>query len=196
MPVPLSANHKVMVADENGNSYGTDLPSLTEFAGKCAEINPASSADWSTITNKPATFTPSAHSHAPSEVTGTAVVDADARLTNDRKPSFVTGDGGTATQAGNKSNSVTINKRCGQITMNGAALAAGAEVTFTVTNSTVAATDVPVVCVQSVGTAGSYLVSVGAVANGSFAITVSNASAGSLSQALVLNFVVIKAVNS
>jgi hypothetical protein len=112
------------------------------------------------------------------------------------KPGYVTGDGGSVTQQTSKSTGVTLNKLSGKITMNGAALAAGAEVTFTVTNSLVSASDVPVVCVQSVGTAGSYLVSVGAVANGSFAITVSNASAASLSQAIVLNFVVIKGASS
>ena len=39
-----------------------------------------------------------------------------------------------------------------------------------------------------------YFVSVGAVANGSCSITVGNTSAGSLSQAIVLNFAVIKSV--
>lgn len=112
------------------------------------------------------------------------------------RPAFAAGDGGAVTQTANKSNGVTLNKLSGQITMAGAALAAGAEVTFTVTNNQVASTDVPVVCVQSVGTAGAYLVTVGAVGNGSFAITVSNASAGSLSQAIVLNFVIIKSVNN
>jgi hypothetical protein len=109
---------------------------------------------------------------------------------------YATGAGGTVTQATSKTTGVTLNKIAGQITMNGAALAAAAEVAFTLTNSTIAATDVVVVCVQSVGTAGAYLVSVGAVAAGSCSITVSNASAGSLSQALVLNFVVIKGVNN
>lgn len=107
---------------------------------------------------------------------------------------YTTGAGGTVTQATSKTTGVTLNKTSGQITMNGAALAAAAEVSFTVTNSTVASTDVIIVNVQSVGTAGAYFVTVGAVANGSFSITVGNASAGSLSQALVLNFAVIKSV--
>lgn len=104
------------------------------------------------------------------------------------------GTGGTVTQATNKTTGVTLNKICGQITMNNAALAAAAEVSFVVTNSTVASTDVVIINVQSVGTAGSYFVTVGAVSNGSFAITVGNASAGSLSQAVVLNFMVLKSV--
>ena len=105
---------------------------------------------------------------------------------------YAAGEGASVTQATSKATGVTINKLCGQIVMNAAALAAGAEVAFTVTNSMVSATDVPIACVQSAGTAGAYLVSVGAVANGSFSVTVSNASAGSLSQALVLNFIVLK----
>ena len=104
--------------------------------------------------------------------------------------------GGTVTQATNKTTGVTLNKICGQITMSGAALAAAAEVNFVVTNNTVSATDVVIVNMQSVGTANAYLVSVGSVSNGSFSITVSNASAGSLSQAIVLNFAVIKSVNN
>lgn len=106
------------------------------------------------------------------------------------------GTGGIVTQATNKSTGVTLNKICGQITMNGAALAAAAEVSFVVTNNTVASTDVVIVNVQSVGTAVAYFVTVGAVSNGSFAITVGNASTGSLSQAIVLNFAVIKSVSN
>ena len=136
----------------------------------------------------------SSHTHSPSEVTGTAVVDADARLTNNRKPGFVAGDGGTVTQLTSKATGVTLNKLCGRITTHNAALAAAAEVKFTVTNSTVSATDVVVVNIQSGGTSGSYFVVVGAVANGSFDIVIGNCSARSLSQALVISFAVVKSV--
>ena len=50
--------------------------------------------------------------------------------------------GGTVTQATNKGTGVTLNTQSGQITMNNAALADAAEVSFTVTNSKIAATDV------------------------------------------------------
>ena len=96
-------------------------------------------------------------------------------------------DGGTVTQATNKSTGVTLNTESGQITMNGAALAAAAEVTFTVTNSKIAATDVVVACHGSAGTAGSYLVNANTMASGSFKVTVANVSAGSLSEAIVIN---------
>lgn len=100
--------------------------------------------------------------------------------------------GGTVTQNSNKSTAVELNTMCGQITMNNAALNTGVEVTFTVTNSKVAATDVIIVNHSSGGTSGAYGVCVTAVGAGSFAITVSNWSAGNLSEAIVLSFAVIK----
>ena len=59
--------------------------------------------------------------------------------------------GGTVTQATNKGTGVTLNTQSGQITMNNAALADAAEVSFTVTNSKIAATDVVVACHGSAG---------------------------------------------
>jgi len=102
------------------------------------------------------------------------------------------GAGGTVTQATSKSTGVTLNKVSGQITMNNAALAAGAKVTFTVTDSSVAATDIIQTNVVSGGTANAYRAAVTAVASGSFAVTVENITAGSLSEAPVVGFVVIK----
>ncbi len=109
---------------------------------------------------------------------------------------YAAGSGGTVTQATSKATGVTLNKLSGQITMNGAALAAAAEVSFVVTNSLVASTDVPMCAIQSIGTAGSYFVTTSAVANGSFTVSIGNVSTGSLSQALVLNCIVIKGVTS
>ena len=107
---------------------------------------------------------------------------------------YGTGAGGTVTQATSKSTGATLNTVSGQITMNGAALAAAAEVSFTLTNSTVAATDVVMVSIASGATAGAYSVQCDATAAGSCRISVGNRSTGSLSEAIVLNFVVIKGV--
>lgn len=109
---------------------------------------------------------------------------------------YSTGTGGTATQSTNKSTGVTLDKRCGQITMNNASLSAGAEVSFTLTNSYIASTDVVYVCIGSGATAGAYNVQVDAVAAGSCRISLSNLSSGPLGEAIVLNFIVIKSVNS
>jgi len=107
---------------------------------------------------------------------------------------YGTGTGGTVTQASTKSTGVTLDKRCGQITMNNAALAAAAEVSFTLTNSVIAATDVVMVSIASGATAGAYSIQCDATAAGSCRISVGNRNTGSLSEAIVLNFVVIKSV--
>ena len=98
----------------------------------------------------------------------------------------------TVTQATSKSTGVTINASVGQIVTTNAALAAAAEVAFVVTNSAISAYDVPVVAIASgAATAGTYLLSIATVAAGSFTIVITNASTGSLSEALTLNFATI-----
>jgi len=108
---------------------------------------------------------------------------------------YATGAGGVVTQATSKSTGVTLDKVCGTITMHNATLTHQTPVAFTLTNSAIEATDVVAVCVKSGGTAGAYLVSAGAVAAGSCSITLFNCqTAGNLSEAVVLQFAVIKAV--
>lgn len=110
---------------------------------------------------------------------------------------YTTGAGGTVTQLTSKATGVTLNKVAGEITMHNAALNAQDAVTFTLTNSTIAATDVVVVNVKSGGTSGAYLVGIGKVSAGSCEITLFNTqAAGSLSEAVVLSFAVIKGVIS
>ena len=47
-------------------------------------------------------------------------------------------------------------------------------------------------CRHGSGTAGAYIVSANGIAAGSFKITVSNVSGGSLSEAIVINYVALK----
>ena len=108
---------------------------------------------------------------------------------------YTTGSGGTVTQASSKSTAVTLNKATGQITLNGAALAANTNVAFTLTNSTIEANDILVFNHVSGGTIGAY--NFNAVASGGSAVvTVRNITSGSLTDAIVLSFAVIKAVTS
>ena len=110
---------------------------------------------------------------------------------------YKAGSGGTVTQGTDKGTAVTLNKISGEIVMNAAALADDASVAFTLTNSTIAATDVVIVNVASgVAVAGSYQVTVGAVAAGSCSISVLNVSGASRTDTIKLNFAVIKAVAS
>ncbi len=120
-------------------------------------------------------------------------LDANFTNLNSDKAGYITGEGGAVTQATSKSTGVTLNTKCGQVTMNAAALAANTTVSFTLTNSTIAATDVLVLNHVSGGTAGSYLLNAQAAA-GSASINVRNITGGSLSEAIVIGFAVIKAV--
>jgi hypothetical protein len=118
-------------------------------------------------------------------------------VTSSGKLGYATGTGGTATQATNKSTGVTLNKLSGQITMNGAQLNRNTGVSFTLTNSFIAATDVVVVNIASAATANAYILTVDAVAAGSCRIHLHNILSGTdLSEAVVLNFVVIKGVSA
>ena len=103
--------------------------------------------------------------------------------------------GGAVTQATDKSTGVTLNQAAGQITTSDASLAGAAEVTFTVTNDKVAATDVVAISLQSGASTGTYIVSISAVAAGSFDVTLSNVGT-TAGEALVLNYAVIKAAAS
>ena len=108
---------------------------------------------------------------------------------------YGTGAGGVVTQATSKATGVTLNAACGQITMNNAALAANTTVSFVLTNSKIAATDVLILNHVSGGTPGSYLLNARAAA-GSATIDVRNITAGSLSEAIVLGFAIMKAVTA
>lgn len=105
------------------------------------------------------------------------------------------GDGGTVTQATNKATGVTLNKVSGDITMNNAALAADAIVSFVLTDDKIEASDTLVLNHQSGGTPGAYVLNARCAA-GSATIDVANRSAGSLSEAIVIRFALVKAANS
>lgn len=103
------------------------------------------------------------------------------------------GAGGTVTQATSKSTTVTLNKPTGQITMNNAALASGASVVFSLNNSVIGNADTISVNQSSLGgTLNAYQVNCLLTAAGYCNIRVTNISGGSLSEAVVINFAVIK----
>lgn len=114
---------------------------------------------------------------------------------SDSPVGYGAGGGGTVTQASNKSTAVTLNKLTGQITMNGAALNTLTIVAFTLTNSTIAAGDILLLNHTSGGTLGSYTFC-STCAAGSASISVTNITGGSLSEAVVIQYAVIKAATT
>lgn len=108
---------------------------------------------------------------------------------------YGTGSGGTVTQgAGSgKATAVTLNKPTGQITMNNAALAAGASIGFTLTNSVVATNDILIVTANN---NSNYRVENSYTTAGSAGIRITNVTGGSLSEAVVINFAIIKGASA
>lgn len=102
--------------------------------------------------------------------------------------------GGTVTQLTSKSTVVTLNKPCGRIIMNNAALAAGAVISFIFYNSLITMSDTVVINTQAdtYNALNSYDVKVEAMGHGYCYIIVKNNTASALSDAIGLEFTVIK----
>lgn len=117
------------------------------------------------------------------------------RITGTGILGYSTGSGGAVTQLTSKTTGVTLNKSNGKITMEAtAAIGIGASVVFALTNSFIAVTDAVIANIATGGTANAYTIDVLTVAAGSVGLRVTNITAGSLSEAVVVSFAIIKAV--
>ena len=119
----------------------------------------------------------------------------DGRVSSKQGIGYAAGDGATVTQLTNRATGVTINALTGTITTDATSLAAEASAVFVVTNNKVAIGDVPVVAIRSGAVALNTRVTVTAVAEGSFSITVvnGNVAAGTAETgAIIINFAIIK----
>lgn len=106
---------------------------------------------------------------------------------------YATGAGGAVTQATSKATAFTLNKTVGTIQFAADALAADTTVASVWTNSTIASNDVVVFTHSSGGTLGGYNIACTPSA-GSATINLRNITPGSLSEAPIFRFVVIKGV--
>ena len=107
------------------------------------------------------------------------------------------GAGGTVVQTTRKTTTVTLNKPSGCITTSNSALAAGATVVFRFNNSTISADGSDVLLFTVAGyDADRYTVSASVFAPGVCSVSIKNNTASSLSEAISINFAVIKAARS
>jgi hypothetical protein len=174
----LNAGTGINLSGSNGNV----TISTTTSGGTVTSIVLTSST--LTVTGSPITSAGTITVDLPANITATGNVLATTGL------GYTSGAGSTVTQATSRTTGVTINKVSGAITLVSAA-GTSSYTTFTVTNSTVAATDVIIVNQKS-GT-DKYEAFVSNVAAGSFNITFSDVS-GTTTEQPVFNFAVIKAV--
>jgi hypothetical protein len=186
LAVPSSANLRAAMTDETGTGllvFGTSpilaTPTIT---------NPTVSTGTFT---SPTLVTP-----VIGAATGTSLsTTGNQVITGTGKQGYATGSGGVVTQLTDKTTAVTLSKSTGQITLANTALAASTTVSFTLTNTVIEAGDILIMNHISGGTAGSYLLNAQSAA-GSASINVRNISLGSLSEAIVIAFAVIKAVSA
>jgi hypothetical protein len=166
-------------------------PTLTNASLITPALGTPASGNLSNCTGSPVLTTPSLGNATATSIasTGNILISATGKL------GYTTGSGGTVTQATSKSTGVTLNKANGQITLNGAALGGDTTVSFTLTNSLIAAGDVLVLNHISGGTAGSYLLNAQSSA-GAASINVRNITTGSLSEAIVIAYAVIRATTA
>jgi hypothetical protein len=136
---------------------------------------------------------------ANSKSIGVAFLDQDIRgadfLYADGEIGYTASARGAVTQGTDKATAITLNKSAGTVTMNAAALGATTSVNFTLNNSTISAGDAVIVSIVSgTATVGTYTLWVTALTTGSATLTLRNISAGSLSEAVVFNFVIVHAL--
>lgn len=108
---------------------------------------------------------------------------------------YATGAGGTGSQATSRTTTVTLNKLCGTFTMFSAAQAADALVTFTFSNSFIAAGDFVQIQHNSATNGGAWNISVVPGA-GSCTVNIRNVSNASITEATPLRFFVNKGVTA
>jgi len=130
-----------------------------------------------------------------SQATGVAYLDPEfSTCYATQEIGYATAAQGAVTQSSSKSTGVTLNKSAGQITMNGASLTTLTNVTFTLTNNLITAKDVIIINVASANaTAGAYNAWISSMLAGSCTITLRNITAGTLSEAVVINYAIIHA---
>jgi len=123
--------------------------------------------------------------------TGTSLIVTGAITSSGGGNGYSAGAGGAVTQATSRTTTVVLNKLCGNITMFSAAQAANAIVTFTLTNSFIAAADFLLVQHISATNGGAWVFSCVCGA-GSATISIANSTAASITSATPLRFTIIK----
>lgn len=161
-----------------------------------ADLTIVGTTTTQTLTNKTLTA-PTLTTPAIGVATGTSLAATGALSSSSPSAGigYATGAGGTVAQITSKATGVALNALSGAITLNNANLAAGTIVSFVLTDTSIVATDVLILNHISGGTVGSYTLNAQAAA-GSATINVRNNTAGGLAEAIVIQFVVIKAVNA
>lgn len=194
-PVTTSGNITIVNTGVTRLSAGSGIT----LSGSNGNITVSTATGAGTVTSVAVNSSSLTVSGSPIVAAGTITVDLPANIAVGNITAnstggigYATGAGSTVTQGTSRTTGVTINNPTGSITLVSAA-GTSSYTTFTVTNSTVAATDVIIVNQKS-GT-DKYEAFVTNVSAGSFNITFSDVS-GTTTEQPVFNFAVIKGVTA
>ena len=191
---PSSANLRTALTDETGTGSAVfaTAPTITTPTLTAPVLGTVASGNISACTSTSMVLTTPVLGVA----TGTSLsTTGNQTITGTGKQGYATGSGGAVVQVTSKATGVTLDKSNGQITMVNSALAGTTIVSFTLTNSLIEAGDIIVMNHISGGTLGAYAFNASTAA-GSAVINVSNLTTGSLSDAIVIRFAVIKVVSA
>jgi len=194
LTTPSSANLRAALTDETGTGSAVfaTSPTITTPTLTAPVLGTVASGVISACTSTSMVMVTPVLGAA----TGTSLSTTGSQtITGTGKQGYETGSGGVVVQITNKATGVTLNKTNGQVTMVNSALAGTTIVSFTLTNSVIEAGDIIVMNHISGGTLGAYAFNASTAA-GSASINVSNLTTGSLSDAIVIRFAVIKVVSA
>jgi hypothetical protein len=125
-------------------------------------------------------------------ISGTGAVASQGNLTATGNIGYAVGSGGTQTQATSKATAVVLSRYTGRITTTADALAPNVSVSFTLTNTFIAPTDMILLNHVSGGSQGAYGLAA-TPAQGSANITIrNNTTFFTLSEAIVIQYAIIK----
>jgi hypothetical protein len=167
------------VGNTASGNYARFGDGTTEFGGYIS----AGNSFWGTLSNT--SF------YLGTNGVGRVTLDTSGNLTLSAGTlGYGAGAGGTVTQVTSKATAVTLNKPSGTVTMNSAALAAGASVLFAINNTFFGSND----SVVLIGKAWSlyYRIETANSGSGSIGVRVTNTDTSSRSDPLDISFAVIK----
>jgi hypothetical protein len=188
-----------------GVATGTSFNSITGLSSSSPLMDAAAASGTSTLVSRQDHCHPSDNARVPyigastnltlgaNDISARNFIAAGTITSSTGAIGYAAGNGGTVTQSSSKSTGVTLDKRTGTITMNSAVLGSQTTVSFTFTNNNCNPASMMLMTHQSGGTMGAYNITP-YVDNGYATVYVRNVHTASLSEAIVIRFIIFTAV--
>jgi len=202
--VTIGTGSKSLTLAQTGKAFAvgqwvqvTDLaaPSVNYMVGAITAFNAGTGAMTVTVAMAGGSGTLSSwavHPASPMSLAVTLGSDGSLLLTGAGALGYGAGAGGTVTQITSKTTTVILNKPTGRITTHNASLASGASVVFQLTNSYIGASDVVQAVISDAGIGQNYELYCVGVTAGLALMRLKNIQVGPLSDAVPINFSILR----